>query len=484
MPTHSEATRLNLEYYRKAAKALLKAAHAGDAAALERIARHFPDATPALHQAQLTIAREQGFASWPRFRTFLIESRLDFQALVNRFVEAALEDERQARDEITRHPEIAAAGLYPALVLADVERIAGTDPNAKGGPRNWEPLLYVCFSRIAGNRAAEAARLLLQRGANPNATQTDERWPQWPLSCLFAAAGQNNNPDLARALLDAGANPNDGESLYHSTEHADLACFRLLLERGASHTNPNVLNHMLDREEPEGVRLLLAAGANPKDRNQRGETPLHWAVWRGRSPEIVALLLDAGADLDARRQDGRTAYALAALSGQTKTAELLKARGADTALSAFDRFVGASVAGEPTADAAIVVAPEDQGIITDLAQNHQTQAVGALLAAGFPVDGRSESGETALHWACWKGYADLVKLLLDHGASLTVQENQYHATPMGWLSHGSTNCHECGGDYPAVARLLIAAGAAFAPGDLPSGNPEVDEVMRQSRLVP
>ncbi len=479
MPTHPEATRLNLEYYRKAAKALLKAAQSGETAALERIARHNtkPGQPIALHQAQLTIAREQGFASWPRFRAFLVESNLDFQALVNRFVEAALEDERQARDQFARHPEIAAAGLYPALVLADVEGIAGADPNAKGGPRNWEPLLYVCFSRIAGSRAADAARLLLQRGANPNATQTDERWPQWPLSCLFAAAGQNNNPDLARALLDAGANPNDGESLYHSTEHADLACFRLLLERGASHTNPNVLNHMLDREEPEGVRILLAAGANPRDRNQRGETPLHWAVWRGRSPQIVAALLDAGAEIDARRADERTAYALAAQSHQTETADLLRSRGANTELSDLDRFLAEG--GDPPRTA---IHPDDYRLITDMAQHRRIDAVRGLLAAGLPVDALGEHGATALHWACWKGYPDLVKLLLDHGASLTIQDNQYHAAPTGWLSHGSTNCHECGGDHVAVARLLIAAGA-FAPGDLPTGNPEVDAVMRQHGLL-
>jgi hypothetical protein len=43
--------RLNLEYYRKAAKSLLKAAHSGDASALERIARHSPKpgGRPALH---------------------------------------------------------------------------------------------------------------------------------------------------------------------------------------------------------------------------------------------------------------------------------------------------------------------------------------------------------------------------------------------------------------------------------------------------
>ncbi|HEY6990438.1 MAG TPA: hypothetical protein VH369_18735 [Bryobacteraceae bacterium] len=81
MPNHSEASRFNLKYFRKAAKALLKAAQSGDASALERLARYSVETNqaPALHEAQLTIAREQGFASWRQFRAFLEKSSLDVQ---------------------------------------------------------------------------------------------------------------------------------------------------------------------------------------------------------------------------------------------------------------------------------------------------------------------------------------------------------------------------------------------------------------------
>src|SRR5437762_1944036 len=89
-----------------------------------------------------------------------------------------------------------------------------------------------------------------------------------------------------------GANPNDSESLYHSTEHRDLACVRLLLRHGATPAGTNALKHMLDREDIEGLKLLLASGANPNEVNDRGETALHWAVWRGRSMETIATLLD------------------------------------------------------------------------------------------------------------------------------------------------------------------------------------------------
>ena len=113
MPTHSEVVRLNLEYYRKQAKALLKAAKTKDAAALQRLDLHSPkfESTQALHDAQLTIAREQGFSSWPRFKEFIVESNLNFQELVAAFIDAATSDFKRAEEILTAHPKIASAGF-------------------------------------------------------------------------------------------------------------------------------------------------------------------------------------------------------------------------------------------------------------------------------------------------------------------------------------------------------------------------------------
>src|SRR5581483_6538705 len=290
-----------------------------------------------------------------------------------------------------------------------------------------------------------------------------------PLSCLYGAAGLNNNTALATVLLDAGADPNDGESLYHYTEHGDLACFRLLLQRGASPNRTNALKHMLDREHMEGLRLLLAAGADPNEVNERGETALHWAVWRGRSKDAIAALLDAGAAIDARRNDGRTAYALAVHSGQVETARLLESRGANMDIPILDRFIGecaAAVDGDGL-DRILKQSPkqvpqEYHRFLPEFAANHRVAGLRVLLASGVPVDARGEHGGTALHWACWKGYADEVKILLEHGASLTVEDESFHAPPPGWFSHGLQNCGERDGDYAEVARLLIAARAKFS----------------------
>ena len=496
MPANSQAIRLNLDYYRKQAKVLLKTARSGDRQAVERVTLWLPETELplelALHHAQFTIAREQGFSSWRKFKEFIVRSAVDFAAA---FVEAALSDLTQAERMLGAHPEMGDADFYTALVLGnlpEVEKRLKEDPavvNTPGGPRKWTPLLYVCFSRFANgnsNRAGDmvkTAQLLLGRGADPNAAFISRQWPDNPLPCLYGATGVNNNPALAIELLRAGAGPNDSESLYHSTEHADLACLKLLLENGASPAGTNALKHMLDREDIRGLGMLLEAGADPNEVNGRGETALHWAVSRGRGAVIVNELIDRGVELNALRSDGRTAYAMAAQSGQSDIAALLKARGADTELSDVDSFLAASPVQGTSEAPEIGRSPENERLMPDLASNHRTAAVRALLAAGMPVDARGELGATALHWSCWKGYADLVQLLLEHGASLTIRDEQFQAVPAGWFAHGLQNCDEDRGDYPQVARLLFAAGATLANCDIPTGNTEVDEVLREYGVI-
>ena len=64
---------MSLEQLRKQAKELLRAWRAGDVAARARVAANHPrpDEPLKLSGAQLVIAREHGFASWPRLRAYV-----------------------------------------------------------------------------------------------------------------------------------------------------------------------------------------------------------------------------------------------------------------------------------------------------------------------------------------------------------------------------------------------------------------------------
>jgi ankyrin repeat protein len=47
------------------------------------------------------------------------------------------------------------------------------------------------------------------------------------------------------------------------------------------------------------------------------------------------------------------------------------------------------------------------------------------------TDGRA----TALHEAALRGNADLVALLLEHGADVSLRDTAFDATPAGWAEH-------------------------------------------------
>src|SRR5689334_7533585 len=88
MPERTIPDRPDLEQYRKQAKELLRAARAFEQDALVRFHKHHPRvrdaATPpsaqtrvALADAQLVVAREHGFPSWPAFVSQVEKLRIE-----------------------------------------------------------------------------------------------------------------------------------------------------------------------------------------------------------------------------------------------------------------------------------------------------------------------------------------------------------------------------------------------------------------------
>jgi ankyrin repeat protein len=437
---------MNLEQLRKQAKELVKAARAGDTDALARLGAR----EPILANAQLVLARENGFASWPA----LVAAA---EASVEGFVEAATDGRRdradrllQARPEIERDP-------WARLVLG---RGWDGDPNRPGGPRSWAPLLYVCHSVYAD---ADLARELLTRGADSNATFTNE---YGEMSALYGAAGVVHDPQLTRVLLEAGARPDDGESVYHSLEAEDSTCLRLLLEAGAQVTGTNALGHALDYDRIEPVRMLLEAGGDPNE----GAVVAH-AVRRGRGPEFIRLLAEHGADLD--RSGGetwrgdvplRTAYAHSVLRNRTDSMEALAELGASTDVDPADLVVAAVARGEaPPAPLPENLDPDAQEVLILGALEGHLDAVVSAVGPNFRgVVGGSPEG-TLLHHAAWMGNPSLVQELLERGADALASTPDTFATPLAWAVLSSQYYTSADRDYVGVAEALVEHNAELEP---------------------
>lgn len=71
------------------------------------------------------------------------------------------------------------------------------------------------------------------------------------------------------------------------------------------------------------MAALLAHGADPDARNDRGQTPLGGAAFKGHDA-VVKLLLDAGADTRADQGFGLTPAAYALMFGRFATARLIR----------------------------------------------------------------------------------------------------------------------------------------------------------------
>lgn len=437
---------MNLEQLRKQAKEFVRAARAGDPEALARL----DGREPILARAQLVLAREHGYASWPALVAAV-------EANAEAFVLAAT-DRRRARAEaiLAARPTVT-DDPWAGLVLGTGW---SADPNAVGGPRGWAPLLYVCHSCFA---SVELARALLDAGADPNASFVNEHGR---MSALYGAAGVNHHAELTRLLLEHGADPDDGESLYHATEAESVACLELLLGHGAATRGTNALAHALDGDSLDHVRVLLAAGADPNE----GALVAH-AVRRGRGSEFMRLLAEYGGDVS--RPGGetwrgnvplRTPYQHARLRGRDELADVLAELGASTEVAPEDEAVSALARGErPQASLPAELDPDAQEVIVLAAVHGKLDVVVEAVGPDFRgVVGGSPPGSLLQH-AAWLGDPSLVATLLSQGADVTPGPGGRSDTPLGWTVHGSQYHRDPDRDHVAVAELLVSAGDPIDP---------------------
>ena len=357
----------------------------------------------------------------------------------------------EARALLRSEPELAGVTIATAAAVGDVaaaRRFLNEDPGCAaltGGPFDWEPLLYLTYSRINSDDPAHdplaVARLLLDAGADPNAGYLWEG--TYPFTALTGAFGggedKTNQPPhrhalaLARLLLEGGADPNDSQALYNRQFDPDPSHLELLIGFGLG-TGPG---------GPWHARLNSAHGTPA----QLLEDQLVAAAFENR-PDWARLALAAGADPDGLGtrhplRYGLTPYEAAVRRGNREVAELLAAGGATVpALDPVEELLAACMAADRAtvermlADQpilkrdAITRRPEAILHATEL---RRPEAIRLLAEVGFDVNVWARI--TPLHQAAYDGDVEVVRTLLDVGADPTLRDPGFNAIPLGWAEH-------------------------------------------------
>jgi ankyrin repeat protein len=310
----------SLPQYRKQAKDLVKGWKSGDSEAEARIRTFHPrfagerdsDAASTLADAQLALAREHGFESWPKFAGHL-------QAL--------------ARESSPVSQFECAADAIAAGGVATLERLLRENPElnrARSTRAHRGTLLhYIGANGVEDYRqktppnAVAILKLLLAAGA-----EVDAPADMYRDDTALGLAASSIHPllagvqgELVETLLAAGASVDTHmvtACLANGRGHAkavDLLASRVPrfnLEAAAGVGRLDVVRTYLDEQgalRPDATREQMQSGLN-------------WASEYGRIG-VIEFLLERGADPAAQDGFGQTALHWAAIGGQLEAAGIL-----------------------------------------------------------------------------------------------------------------------------------------------------------------
>ena len=290
--------------------------------------------------------------------------------------------------------------------MDEVRRILSEDPGAIRA-RGGDGQLPLHFAQTV-----DMAEALLDRGADVDARDVDhESTPaQWMV---------RDRPNVARALVNRGASTD----ILMASALGDVESVVRILDGN-----------------PEAIRTAVTAKHFPMSDPRAGGSIYIWTLGANKGAHAIAREFDQAGVwrvLMDRTPEAMQLAVACQVGDETLVTQLLAAR----------------------PDLAASLTPDDRRKLPDAAQDNNAAGVHRMLEAGWPADARGQHGATALHWAGFHGNPEMARVLLEHGAPVTLKDDQFDGTPLDWALHGAEHREQCStGDYATVIAALRAAG--------------------------
>ena len=462
----------NLEQQHKLAKDLIQAARDGDPAALARIRAVRSDAGEssrplALADAQLAVAREAGFPSWPKLVADFQERDVKaFCAAVRgkdipRTQQLVALDHVRARinDPMFDFGQRAAHAAAKNVTLLEVLIGAGADVNLRS---DWQNGPYTVLdntdedtarwlmrtgrdadaerrraTRVAG-RSAAARRCRSRAGARPRrrrsaAAARGEDGRRSPTGCSTAAPGSTCPASITSPRRRSTRSPIGPTSAGACSSAAPRPTSSWPPASGTSRSRRACSTPIRTAPPP--------ASTSPATRRCRPSTST-----AGRSGSAC------------RRTPWRRGSDIEDVHALLASRSPARVRFLDALLAADEPAAKAVIAEDPSLLPSLT--PHEHGHLAHAIFHELFDAADLMLRLGFDPSGPGIDGGTALHAACWVGSVRMVDRLLAHGGvPLDARDPTHQSTLLGWAAFGSVHRRAPGADYPAVAERLVAAGA-------------------------
>lgn len=363
------------------------------------------------------VSNEQ-MAAWLLGRRASV-NKPDMQGRTPLDLAALATDPRIARLLIEHGAEVTIRG---AVALGDASRVRELVQSDPASLRQISPnggLLTLAVN----HGQIEMVRLLLDLGADVDERihleELEEPTASWGMPLWHAALG--NRFEIAKLLLDRGADPNanvyaSGWPLRNAWNHEDGMLRKLLLERGAT-PQPYMVAEAHDVDQAK--RLLLA------DSGEELARELAWSAADHGCPEIVELAL---ANLNWPLNDARWHWILIqpirgatqdhpSRQGHFDSMAVLLRHGVDPNISRYGQTPLHFAAGY-------------RGAVSD---EDRARFAGLLIDRGASIDLRDDLlRSTPLGWACRWGRIAMVRLLILKGAPVTEPDAEAWAAPRAW----------------------------------------------------